>query len=160
MQDQVNKLNGLGIQSVFWGSAQSDKQAEILGLNPDSEISLTFVAPEWITKPCNQSKVKELNRKKILALIAIDEAHLVSEWGDFRNAFSELGELKYSFVDVPIMALSATATTHVEAKIKQIHRNPIINKASINRPNITLIVEELQHYKNIGHAMQFAKRAA
>ena len=58
------------------------------------------------------------------------------------------------------MALSATATTHVEAKIKQILRNPIINKASINRPNITLIVEELQHDKNIGHAMQFAKRAA
>ena len=93
-------------------------------------------------------------------MIAIDEAHLVSEWGDFRNAFSELGELKYSFVDVPIMALSATATTHFEAKFKQILRNPIINKASINRPNITLIVEELQHDKNIGHAMQFAKRAA
>ena len=51
MQEQVNKLNGLGIQSVFLGSAQSDKQAEILGLNHDSEISLTFVTPEWITKP-------------------------------------------------------------------------------------------------------------
>ena len=63
MQDRVNKLNGLGIQSVL-GSAQSDKQAEIVGLDPDSEISLTFVTPEWITKPCNQSKVKELNRKK------------------------------------------------------------------------------------------------
>ena len=86
-------------------------------------------------------------------MIAIDEAHLVSEWADFRNAFSELRGLKYSFVNVPIMALSATATTHVEDKIKQILRNPIINKASINRPNITVIVEELQHDKNIGHVM-------
>ena len=58
------------------------------------------------------------------------------------------------------MALSATASTHVEDKIKQILRNPIMNKVTINRPNITLIVEELQHDKNIGHAMQFAKGAA
>ena len=66
MQDQVNKLNGLGIQSVFLGSAQSDKQAEILGLDPDSEMSLTFVTPEWITKPCKQSKVNGVRIVKIV----------------------------------------------------------------------------------------------
>ena len=86
MQDQVQKLNSLGIQSVYLGSAQFDKQAESHALDPTSEETLIFVTPEWITKSCNQQKVQELNRNRKLALIAIDEAHLVSEWAAFRNA--------------------------------------------------------------------------
>ena len=81
-----------------------------------------FATPEWITKSCNQQKVQALNQKKKLALIAIDEAHLVSEWAAFRNAFSELKGLKH------IMALSATATTEVEDKIRQLLRNPVTQK--------------------------------
>ena len=78
MQDQVQKLNSLGIQSVYLEPAQFDKQAESRALDPMSEETLIFVTPEWITKSCNQQKVQALNQKKKLALIAIDEAHLVS----------------------------------------------------------------------------------
>ena len=160
MQDQVQKLNSLGIQSAYLGSAQFDKQAESRALDPTSEETLIFVTPEWITKSCNQQKVQELNRNKKLALIAIDEAHLVSEWAAFRNAFSELKELKHMFCDVPIIALSATATTEVEGKIRQLLRNPVTQKTSVNRPNITLNVEELHQDTNVVPAKQFAARAA
>ncbi len=160
MQDQVQKLNSLGIQSVYLGSAQFDKPAESRALDPTSEESLIFVTPEWITKPGNQQKLQVLTGEKKLALIAIDEAHLVSEWADFRTAFSGLRDLKHVFSDIPIMAVSATATAEVEDKIQQLLRNPITQKASINRPNITLNVEELHPDKATEPAMQFAVRAA
>ena len=90
-------------------------------------------------------------------MIAIDEAHLVSEWAAFRNAFSELKELKHMYCDVPIIALSATATTEVKDKIRQLLRNPVTQKT---RPNITLNVEELHQDTNVLPAKQFTARAA
>ena len=56
MQDQVHKLNALGIPSIFLGSAQLDKQAEIRVLEPDNKELLIFVTPEWVTKPVIRKK--------------------------------------------------------------------------------------------------------
>ena len=92
-------------------------------------------------------------------MIAIDEAHLVTEWADFRRAFSELKELKVDFPTVPIMALTATATPEVEDGIKQLLRDPLIHKSSVNTPNITMKVEELTTDTSVEPAMQFALRA-
>ena len=113
-----------------------------------------------MVKACNQQKVLALSKARKLALIAIDEAHLVSEWANFRTAFSGLSELKHVFSDVPIMALSATATAEAEANICQLLRNPVIQKTSINRPNITLSVEELSQDEGTLPSIQFAMRAA
>ena len=109
MQDQVKKRSNLGIRSVYLGSAQCDKKVELicLSLEPDSEESIIFVTPEWIMKPENQSKVKILENEKKLALIAIDEAHLISGWADFRNAFLGLKDLQNIFSKTPLMALTA-----------------------------------------------------
>ncbi len=159
MQDQVHKLNDLKVPSVFLGSAQLDKQAEVRALNPDSNEMLVFVTPEWITKPNNQMKLHSMAHANKLSLIAIDEAHLVIEWSDFRNAFSELRRLKSDFPNVPIMALTATATKNVENEIiMQLLRYPVFSKCSVNCPNITLKVEELSN--DSSPAVQFAKRAA
>ena len=95
-----------------------------------------------------------------MTLITIDEAHLFTEWKDFRSAFGELRRLKTEFGCVPIMALTATATPSVEEDIKLLLRNPVINKSSMNRPNVTLSVEELLHDSSVPAALQFAKRAA
>ena len=160
MQDQVAKLNGLGLKSVYLGSAQCDKLVESKSLDPESDVIIIFVTPEWITKPDNQRKVRNLEKEKKLALIALDEAHLISEWADFRNAFCELKDLKDIFVSTPLMALSATATAEVEAKIRNSLRNPVTEKRSINRPNVTLNVEELHQEKGVDATMQFAIRAA
>ena len=51
MQDQVHKLNDIQVPSVFLGSAQFDKLAEVRALNPDSKKQLIFVTPEWIPSP-------------------------------------------------------------------------------------------------------------
>ena len=160
MQDQVYKLNSIGIPSVYLGSAQLDKQVESRALKPDSKEHLIFVTPEWVTKPANQVLMHSLVRASKLSLIAIDEAHLFTEWSDFRCAFRELRKLKSDFPTVPIMALTATATANVQDDINLLLRNPITSKSSMNRPNITLNVEELSQDKTVPPAVQFAKRAA
>ena len=160
MQDQVHKLNSIGISSVLLGSAQLDKQVEVHALKPGSREHLIFVTPEWITKPANQPRLHSLIQANELSLIAIDEAHLFTEWNDFRSAFSNLRKLKSDFPSIPIMALTATATANVEEDIKLLLRNPITSKNSMNRPNVTLKVEELPHNKSTPPVISFAKRAA
>ena len=160
MQHQVHKLNGIGIQSVLLGSAQLDKQVEIHALQPDSKEQIIFVTPEWIAKSVNQMKLHSLIRSDKLALIAIDEAHLFNEWNDFRSAFSELRRLKSEFPSIPLMALTATATAAVKDEIKLLLRNPVVSQSSMNRPNVTLKVEELEQDKSKPQAVQFASKAA
>ena len=75
MQDQVHKLNSIGISSVLLGSAQLDKQVKVQALKPGSKEHLIFVTPEWITKPANQPRLHSLIQANELSLIAIDEAH-------------------------------------------------------------------------------------
>lgn len=86
MQDQVTNLREKGIPAIFLGSAQLDKQAESYALEENGEERIIFVTPEWISKPCNKSKLQDLARKNQLSLIAIDEAHLVHQWQEFRPA--------------------------------------------------------------------------
>ena len=161
MQDQVDKLNEMGISSVYLGSAQFDKTIEKRVFEPNSKVSLIFVTPEWITKPGNLSKIQLLASRKQLSLIAVDEAHLYCEWADFRNAYRDLKKLKYDFPDVPIMALTATAKPDTVENMKDLLRHPRVVKASVNRPNIYLSVEELPSpNKCTPPAMQFARRAA
>ena len=64
-----------------------------------------------------------------MSLIALDKAHLVSDWSDFRKAYLELRNLKYTFPDVPITALTAKAMPRVEQDIKKLLRNPPTFKA-------------------------------
>lgn len=86
MQDQVDKLNEMGISSVYLGSAQFDESIEKHVFEPNSQESLIFVTPEWITKPVNLIKIQLLASRDQLSLIAINEAHLFCEWADFRSA--------------------------------------------------------------------------
>ena len=129
-------------------------------LEPDSKELLIFVTPEWMTKPANQAKLHTLVRANQLSLIAIDEAHLFTEWSEFRTAFSDLRNIKSHLPSIPIMCLTATATPAVEEDIKLLLRNPFVQKMSMNRPNVTLNVEELKEDKSLNHAEQFAKRAS
>ena len=64
MRDQVAKLNSLGLKSVYLGSAQCDELVESKSLDTESDVIIIFVTPEWITKPDNQKKVGNLERKK------------------------------------------------------------------------------------------------
>ena len=77
MQDQVCNLRQKGIKSTYLGSAQLDKEAESNALDPNSDISVIFVTPEWIVKSDKLIKVQALASAGKLSLIAIDKVHLV-----------------------------------------------------------------------------------
>ena len=82
MQCQVHKLYEIQVPSVFLGSAQLDKLAEVCALNPNSKEQLIFVTLEWITKPSNQMKLHSLAHADKLLLIVIDETHLYTKWNE------------------------------------------------------------------------------
>ncbi len=144
MQDQVTNLRNKGISSIFLGSAQLDKQAESKALLEGGEERIIFVTPEWISHPNNKSKLRDLENKKQLSLIAIDEAYLVQQWQEFRPAYKELKALKEEFRQTPIMLLTATAPPEIESELQTLVRNPHVSKGVVDRPNIYFQCEEME----------------
>ncbi|MBA3962749.1 MAG: DNA helicase RecQ [Chthoniobacterales bacterium] len=137
MKDQVDALQASGVAATFLNSALDGNQARqrLRGLY-DGEFRLLYVAPERLMLESFLEKVRAWN----IAQIAIDEAHCISEWGhDFRPEYRELSKLRELLPDVPLMALTATATERVRADIvRQLKlREPRIYVASFDRPNLT-----------------------
>ena len=110
MQDQTHELTAKGINAIFLGSAQTDPLAEIKAFNSDTPASIIYVSPEWLFgKQCHIDRVSALYKAKKIGFIAIDEAHLMYEWKEFREQYQNCASLKSIFPCVPIMALTATA---------------------------------------------------
>ena len=141
MKDQVDALQANGIAATFLNSSLSpkDSQARLRGLHRD-EYRLLYIAPErlMLSGCLNDLQNWPVN------LLAIDEAHCISEWGhDFRPEYRRLVELRERFPSLPIMALTATATERVRGDIVTLLRlrEPACYVASFNRPNLTYRVE-------------------
>jgi ATP-dependent DNA helicase RecQ len=137
MKDQVDALQASGVAATFLNSALDGTQARsrLRGLY-NGEFRLLYVAPERLML---DSFIEKVQGWKI-AQIAIDEAHCISEWGhDFRPEYRELARLRSLLPDVPIMALTATATERVRGDILQQLklREPQCYIASFDRPNLT-----------------------
>ena len=137
MKDQVDALRTSGIAATFLNSTldANEARARLRGLHRN-EFRLLYVAPERLMMETFLESALNWN----IAQIAIDEAHCISEWGhDFRPEYRELKKLRAQFPDVPIMALTATATKRVRDDIvKQLKlRQPRCYVASFNRPNLT-----------------------
>ena len=137
MKDQVDALQASGIAATFLNSslAAGESRNRLRGLH-NGEYRLLYVAPERLMLSGFLEDLKSWN----LNLIAVDEAHCISEWGhDFRPEYRQLAELRGHFPGVPMMALTATATARVRddiVKLLQL-REPNIFVASFNRPNLT-----------------------
>jgi ATP-dependent DNA helicase RecQ len=136
MKDQVDALQASGVAATFLNSslAPDESRARLRGLH-SGEFRLLYVAPERLVL---SGFLADLQKWKP-NLIAVDEAHCISEWGhDFRPEYRQLVQLRSLFPDVPMMALTATATERVRADIvQQLHlREPGIFVASFNRPNL------------------------
>ena len=161
MQDQVYKLNQLGIPSVFLGSAQFNRYAEMSAFDSESQAIIIFATPECVSKPSYPMKVQNAAQNNNISLIAIDKAHLCSEWRDFRSAYKDLKTLKCNFPSIPIKALTATAMPDTLEDITDILCNPKVIRCSVNRPNVYLCVEELHRAseKSLAPAMQFSQQA-
>ncbi|MEO1827279.1 MAG: DNA helicase RecQ [Pseudomonas sp.] len=117
MDDQVATLNELGLRAAALNSTLSeDAQREIARQMRAGELEFLYLAPERLLKPRTIAFLQSLQ----IALIAIDEAHCVSQWGhDFRPEYLQLGQLAEQFPGVPRMALTATADERTRAEMAQ-----------------------------------------
>jgi ATP-dependent DNA helicase RecQ len=137
MKDQVDQLQASGVAATFLNSTLGAAEARnrLRGVH-HGEFKLLYAAPERLMLDGWIENLKAWN----VACIAIDEAHCVSEWGhDFRPEYRQLAKLRAALPDVPVMALTATATARVRADIVT-HlqlREPATFVASFNRPNLT-----------------------
>ena len=140
MHDQVIALEQLGVAAACLNSSLTrDEQRSVLERLRDGRLQLLYVAPERLMQERTLEELKSCN----VSLIAIDEAHCVSQWGhDFREDYLALGELARAFPGVPRMALTATATEPVRAEIVErlALQNPARFIASFDRPNIRYVV--------------------
>lgn len=136
MKDQVDQLVASGVAATFLNSSlgAAESRARLRGLH-QGEYKLLYAAPERLMLEGWQENLKAWN----VTCLAIDEAHCVSEWGhDFRPEFRQLARLRAALPDVPLMALTATATARVRTDIIT-HlklREPATFIASFNRPNL------------------------
>ncbi len=140
MKDQVDSLTASGVAATFLNSSLSGQEAaeRIRGLN-NSDYKLLYVAPERLMMP---GFFEDLERWG-LGLIAIDEAHCISEWGhDFRPEYRQIAALRNRFPDLPVLALTATATNRVRKDIvgQLRFQDPAVYVASFNRANLTYTV--------------------
>lgn len=140
MQDQVDALQDNGVNATYLNSTleyeeRRSRQMAIL----KNQIKLLYVAPERLLNERFALFLDRVNHDVGISAIAIDEAHCVSEWGhDFRPEYSRLKQIRQRYPQVPLQALTATATKRVRQDIvSQLElRSPDIHVASFDRTNI------------------------
>jgi ATP-dependent DNA helicase RecQ len=136
MHDQVDALVANGVRAAYLNSTQAAPQrAAVERAYLSGELDLIYVAPERLSS----ASTRALLQRGTLSVIAIDEAHCVSQWGhDFRPDYLTLGDLGEQFSGVPRVALTATATDATHREITQRLQLPDAQHfvASFDRPNI------------------------
>src|SRR5689334_9574884 len=152
MKDQVDALQTSGIPATYLNSTldREEAKARWRGLHR-GQYRMLYVAPERLMLDGFLERALNWN----IAQIAIDEAHCISEWGhDFRPEYRELKKLRTHLPDIPVMALTATATERVRTDIlKQLKlRDPQCYVASFNRPNLTyrVLAKESPYDQTLG----------
>jgi ATP-dependent DNA helicase RecQ len=140
MKDQVEQLRALGVSAVFLNSSLSPEEyQENMDAVKRGRAKLLYVAPETLLTPRIYSLLSSLK----LDLLAIDEAHCISEWGhDFRPEYRQLVDVRHKFPSAVCMALTATATPRVREDIKTSLGFTQSNEflASFNRENLFIEV--------------------
>lgn len=136
MKDQVDQIEASGVAATFLNSTLGAVEARkrLAGLYA-GRYRLLYLAPERLMLPDFLPKLGEWGMKAL----AVDEAHCISEWGhDFRPEYRQLRKVRKTFRDIPLLALTATATPRVREDIRaQLElRDPQIVIASFNRPNL------------------------
>lgn len=146
IQDQISNLLNKNIPAVALNSncTITEKNLIMRALSTTNYVKLVYVTPELLNKSGQfLSLLNNLYNKQKLARFVIDEAHCVSQWGhDFRPDYKELGILKREFPQVPIIALTATATKKVELDVVSSLSIPNckIFRQSFNRANLKYYV--------------------
>ncbi len=149
IHDQVNNLREKGIKAIaLTGGIPFNELIDLLDNCLYGNYKFLYLSPERLQQEMVQDKIRQMD----VNLIAIDEAHCISQWGhDFRPAYLECAKLRDLLPETPIIALTATATDKVAADIVNNLRfnNPIVIKDSFSRDNIAFKVlwEEDKRYR-------------
>ena len=136
MKNQVDQLNAFGINAQFLNSTLS--KAEMTKVKKETlngNLKLLYIAPESLTKAENLDFLKKAN----ISFVAIDEAHCISEWGhDFRPEYRKIRGIVDDIGNLPVIALTATATPKVQLDIQKNLQmeDAHIYKTSFNRKNL------------------------
>lgn len=139
MKDQVDALKSNGVQAEALNSGNTEVQnADVRRRCLSGEVTLLYISPERFL-----AEEEWLRRGVRLSLIAIDEAHCISQWGhDFRPEYTQLDDLHEHFPGIPVMALTATADKVTRQDIlEHLHlQSPRVFVSSFDRPNLSLDV--------------------
>lgn len=140
MNDQKEKMDKLGISATCLNGTVNNKgelQEDII--NNSSDYTLIYITPEYLETETSQDFLMDLANNDLLCLICIDESHCLSSWGhDFRPSYRKLKVLKKLLPDIPILAVTATATQRVQNDIIKLLKlkDPLIIKTTFDRPNL------------------------
>ncbi len=142
MKDQVDAAGELGIRAEFLNSTlESHERSLVMERVAAGEVDILYIAPERLA----DTTFVDFLSGQSPAFFAIDEAHCISEWGhDFRPDYLRLADLVSRFPQTPVAAFTATATQAVQEDIlsKLGLRNPVVTRASFDRPNLRFRVVE------------------
>jgi len=145
MKDQVDALQANGISAEFINSSLSQTSIDdIITKIKNNKIKLLYIAPERLAIASFKNFLQSLN----ISLIAIDEAHCISEWGhDFRPDYRNLSSLKKEFPSTPLIALTATATPKVKNDIIRLLnlKKAKVFISSFDRKNLELDLINKKH---------------
>ena len=155
MKDQVMQLNKKGISATAIHSGMSRREIDIaIGNGIQKKDKFLYLSPERLQTEMLLAKVHLMN----VTLIAIDEAHCISQWGyDFRPAYLKIASLTELVPEVPIIALTATATQKVVLDIadKLVFHKPAFFQKSFERKNIAYMV--LKEENKMGRMLKIAR---
>ena len=155
MKDQLEKLEELGVRAVQVNSSlHAEEERNALAAIADASCSIVFCTPERLVSP----EFVELLKSVKVALVVIDEAHCISQWGhDFRPAYLEMAGALEALGRPPVLALTATATEEVMDDIGRQLNRPRMNviNTGIYRPNLHYRVQQVT---NAGEKIEQALR--
>ena len=145
MKDQVENLKAKGINAISITSGMGKREIDLALDNCIyGEVKFLYLSPERLLSELVIERIKYMN----VNLIAVDEAHCISQWGyDFRPPYLRIAELRQLHPDVPVLALTATATADVREDIQQKleFKNGVVFQKSFERPNISYVVQQTEN---------------
>src|SRR6201986_2350164 len=145
MKDQVENLKEKGIEAISIVSGMGKREIDIaLDSCIYGPVKFLYLSPERLLSELVQERIKYMK----VNLFAVDEAHCISQWGyDFRPAYLHIADLRELHPDVPVLALTATATVEVRVDIQEKLRftRPNVFQKSFERKNLSYVVQNAEN---------------